>query len=88
MSASVDELRMGRNFVRVGDTVRVLPSRPGKRDGFLATLRAIVTDDAGAVRHLEVYGAPTGRPVAFHALRLERVRRVSQTRHPARGDAR
>lgn len=72
---------MGRNFVRVGDVVRVLPSKPGKRDGFLATVREIACDEAGEVRHVEVYGAPTGRPVAFHALRLDRIARVAQSRH-------
>lgn len=74
------EIRLGRNFIRPGDTVRVLPSRPGRRDGFLATVREIVVDDSGSVKHVEVMGGPNGRPRAFHALRLERIARVAQTK--------
>lgn len=37
----ITEYRVGRNFIRLGDTVRVLPSKPGRRDGFRATITRI-----------------------------------------------
>lgn len=44
----ITEYRVGRNFIRLGDTVRVLPSKPGRRDGFRATVTRIEALDDGS----------------------------------------
>lgn len=74
----VDEVRHGgRNFIRVGDTVKV-SGDPGKR-GFEATVRKIVVDDQGAVRWFEVYGGSGGR-ASMRVLRPERIKRMAQSK--------
>ena len=74
------EIRQGRNFIRVGDIVKVAPSAPKKRDGFEARVSAIVLDDeTGEVRWFEVRGGSRGR-YQFHAIRPDRISRVAQTR--------
>lgn len=84
---TTSEIRMGRNFVRVGDIVKVA-ARPGKRDGFEAKVEAIVLDDeTGAVRWLEVRGGRAGR-YQFHAVRPERISRVAQTKGGERRERR
>jgi hypothetical protein len=76
----VEEIRLGRNFVRAGDVVRVTASREGKRDGFRAIFRHAVLDDDGQVKHVEVYGAPGQRAKAFRTFTLDRIQRVAQSR--------
>ena len=63
------EYRTGRNFIRIGDIVRVRP-RPGRRDGFEAKVRAILADERGEVTEIEVFGGPAGR----HAIRSTNTR--------------
>lgn len=77
------EVRVGRNFIRAGDTVRVRPSAPGRRDGYLARFQHAELDDAGNVRWVEVVGGPRGRH-ATRSLRLDRIERVAQTKHGER----
>jgi hypothetical protein len=77
------EYRTGRNFIRIGDIVRVRP-RPGRRDGFEAKVRAILADERGEVTEIEVFGGPAGRH-AIRTLRPERIERLAQTCH---GEAR
>lgn len=84
---TVTEVRAGRNFIRVGDLIKVLP-RPGRRDGFEARVSAIVTDDeSGAVRWFEVHGGRKGQ-YQFHAVRPDRVTRLAQTRQGERRERR
>lgn len=68
----------GRNHVRSGDQVRVLPSKPGRHDGFVADVRRIVATPSGLVE-VEVLGAPVGRPRAFRTFTPDRLRRVRRT---------
>ncbi len=76
----VDRYRVGRNFIRVGDVVRV-KAAPGKRNGFKATVRAIKVDErTGHVGEVEVFGGPAGR-AAFRSFRRERIERVAQSRN-------
>jgi hypothetical protein len=73
------EFRLGRNFVRVGDYVRVRPS-PGRRNGFEALVRAIrIDEDTGTVMEVEVFGGTRGR-VMVRTFRPERIERLAQTR--------
>ena len=74
------EIRLGRNFIREGDTVKVLPSRPGKRDGFVAKFLYATVNEDGSINYVEVLGAPTGRCPAWRSLPVERIGRVSQTK--------
>ena len=50
----VDEFHLGRNLVRIGDRVRVLPSRPGKHDGFEAVVRRAWVLPDGELKEVEV----------------------------------
>lgn len=77
----VDEVRVGRNFIRVGDTVKVLPTKKGKRDGFIGTVTGIFTDDDGTVKYVEVNGDPRG--FRNRALHLDRIERRQQKRSAA-----
>jgi hypothetical protein len=76
----VDEVRHGRNFIRKGDTVKVRPSREGRKDGFTAVFRGAKLDDDGNVRWVDVIGGPRGRVQHLRSFPLDRIRRLAQTR--------
>ena len=81
---NVTEYRMGRNYVRVGDIVKVKPSAPKKRDGFEARVRAITVkqDPAkpfGIQVVFEVVGGARGRCM-IRNVRPDRIQRVAQVR--------
>ncbi len=71
----------GSNYIRVGDIVKVKPSRPKKRDGFEGRVREIRTDDEGTVTELVIVGGPVGRATATRFMRPDRIKRVAQTRN-------
>jgi len=77
----VYEIRVGRNFIRKGDTVKVkaVPGRPGQaaQSGFLAKFLYAVVNDDDSIRYVEVVG---GRNGANRSLKLDRIKRVAQTR--------
>jgi len=77
---AVTELRVGRNFVRVGDVVKVTPSKPRKHDGFLTTLRSFEVNGDGEIIGFNC----TGRDGASRSLTLDRLQRVQQTKAKAR----
>ncbi len=82
---NVEKYRVGRNFIRVGDVVRV-KAAPGKRNGFTATVRAIKIDErTGQVGEVEVFGGPVGRAM-IRTFRRERIERVAQSRNGQRRD--
>lgn len=69
----IEEIRVGRNFIRKGDVVRVTPSSPGKRDGGLATLQKITEHpEAG----LEFHVVLKAKQRVFRANRIKRVAQV------------
>ncbi|MGH9166058.1 MAG: hypothetical protein ACRDZW_11195 [Acidimicrobiales bacterium] len=71
--------RRGRNFINIGDVVRVR-SLDRKRNGFQARVRGIRVDRlTGEVAEIEVFGGPPGREMV-RTLRPERIERVAQTR--------
>ncbi len=75
----VSEFRRGRNFIRVGDVVRV-KALPGKRNGFEAKVRGIAVDgQTGEPVEVEVFGGARGRGM-IRTLRADRIERVAQTR--------
>lgn len=78
-AGEIQEVRVGRNFIRVGDIVRVTPSSPGRRDGFLAKVTGMRRTADGL--EFNLFGAPKGRPVAARTMRAGRIQRVAQTRH-------
>lgn len=73
---TVTEYRDGRNFVRVGDLVKVAPSRPGRRNGFVSRVRRIHFDEATL--------QPTGVDVVdgTGAIRTVRPERITRKRQP------
>lgn len=71
--------RRGRNFINVGDVVRVR-SLHGRRNGFQARVRGIKVDRlSGEVAEIEVFGGPAGKEMV-RTFRPERIERVAQTR--------
>jgi hypothetical protein len=74
----VDRYRNGRRFITIGDVVRVLAT-PGRRNGFLARVRAIKVDAATQeVVEVEVYGGPAGHEMV-RTFRPERIGRARST---------
>jgi hypothetical protein len=72
-----------RNYIRVGDVVKVAPSAPKKRDGFEARVMAIFDRDGDVT--FQLLGGPHGR-LMTRFIRAERVTRVAMTRtHPETG---
>ena len=74
----------GRNKIRTGDPVKVSPSQPGKRDGFVGTFRHAILDTTGTVAAVEVFGGPAKRCPAYRTFvptRITRVRRSATTSH-------
>lgn len=79
----VSEYRRGRNFIRVGDVVRV-KALPGRRNGFEAKVRAITVDERnGEPVEVEVFGGARGHAMV-RTFRAERIERVAQTRRGER----
>lgn len=60
MKAALEEVTIAGRPAAVGAPVRVLPSRPGKRDGFETTIRSITVTTAGVVE-VAVFGGRDGR---------------------------
>lgn len=77
------EVRLGRNFIRKGDVVRLAPSKPGKRDGGEATVEKIMETTEGYEFHTILTG---GR--GFKVVRQDRIHRVQQVRGGERRKAR
>ena len=81
----VQQYRAGRNFIRVGDAVKV-KATPGRRNGFKAVVRAIRVDEGTQeVAEVEVYGGPPGHAMA-RTFRRDRIERVAQSRNGNRKD--
>jgi hypothetical protein len=74
---TISEYRVGRNFIRVGDAVKITPSAPRKRDGFVAEVKEIEIDEQGNPKAIHVIGGKNG---AFRAIRPERIKRVAQSK--------
>lgn len=73
----VTTIRLGRRDVHAGDRVRVRPSKPRKRDGFVARfVGAEVVDDG--LKWIQVFGAPPRRPPCMRHLPPERVSGMRQ----------
>lgn len=66
-----------RNFIRVGDVVKVAPSAPRKRDGFEGRVMAI--HDEGWQVVFQLLGGPHGR-LHTRFIRSERISRVAMVR--------
>lgn len=75
------ELRMGRNFIRPGDTIKVKPSQPGRRDGFEAKVKRIARNKNDEIE-IDVIG--DGR---WRTVRPERVQRMSQSKQRRKDEA-
>lgn len=74
-ASRIHEVRHGRNFIRCGDFVRVLPSESGRRDGFRARFLYADSDKGGLYYALQELATMKGKPehVAFRFMRPERV---------------
>lgn len=76
---TINEYRTGRNYIRVGDIVKVAPSAPKKRDGFEARVIGIEADEDGNPVVLQLVGGCRGR-VQTRFIRPDRIARVAQVR--------
>jgi hypothetical protein len=79
-AVDVDRVRLGRNWLRVGNRVHVTPRRPRGRDGFDAPVTRLLRYPDDRVE-VEVHGSPNGRAPALRTFRLDRTRRRAQTRN-------
>lgn len=72
-----------RNYIRVGDPVKVKPSQPGKQDGYIGIIKRISRPDIpdGKVE-IDVIGGPANKPVFQRAFLRERLERVVRTTTP------
>lgn len=82
---TVNEIRVGRNFIRVGDVVKVLPPPDRKGTSFEAIVREIAVE-GGEVKHVEVLGGKKGR-LATRFVTIDRIKRVAQVRTNSDGVA-
>lgn len=73
---TTDKFKLGRNYVRLGDHVKVKPSRPGKHDGFKGRVCLIRTDAAGGVTSLDIPDQRGG----MRTIPIDRIQRVAQSR--------
>lgn len=73
----VQAFRIGRHKVEAGHLLRVLPSRPGKRDGFVGKVRSARVE-GDVVVEVTVVGAPAGRPAAHRTFTPARLAWVRQ----------
>jgi hypothetical protein len=76
----ISEVRVGRNWLRIGDRVRVRPRRAHGRDGFDGRVTRLLRYPDGHVE-VEVRGTRNGRAVTGRTVVLDRVRRRAQTRN-------
>jgi len=85
--ALVQRYRHGRNYINLGDLVRVRAA-PGRRNGFPARVRSIKVDvRTGEVVEVEVFGGPNGRAMVRTFL-PERIERLAQTKAGAQRERR
>lgn len=75
----VQTIRIGRHTVTAGDRLRVAPSSPRRRDGFVGTFRSARVEGDTLIE-ITVAGAPTGRPRALRTFRPERISWMRQER--------
>lgn len=80
-TGSLDEYRVGRNFIRVGDVVHVKPSRPGKRDGFDSRVLRIRGNQSAGVVGVDVTDPRNG---GTRTITPDRIERRTQTKAAAR----
>lgn len=69
-----------RTSVSVGDHVAVLPSAPGRRDGFAARLTRLRVGDDGALVEFEVFGAQGSKAPATRTYVAARLGALSPSR--------
>jgi hypothetical protein len=75
----LDEVRMGRNWLRSGDPCRVSPSRPNKRDGGVGKFLSVDVNEDGEPEVFNVF-----LKGQFRSLRPGRVSRVVSTKEVSR----
>lgn len=81
MTEQTNEWRVGRNFIRPGDVVKVLPSRPKKKDGGPARCLKLFLDEAGEKVATVLVRDKDGKERFYRA---DRIARVAQTRNGER----
>lgn len=69
------ELRVGaRGAIRPGATVKVSPTKKGRHNGFIGTVRRIVQTSLGV--EVEVFGGPAMRVPSFRTFSPDRLKRT------------
>ena len=74
---SLPEYRVGRNYIRIGDTVHVKPSRPGRHDGFDSKVLRIRGNAVVGAVSVDVTDPHNGN---VRTLPTERIERKAQTK--------
>lgn len=79
----VDEYRPSRNFIRVGDRVKV---KPPIGSSYTGKVTAIWADDAGQVHQMDVFGGKKNRE-STRTVYVTQVTRLAQTKGGSTTDA-
>lgn len=77
---TIDSYRVGRNWIRVGDRVRIAPLVKGKHGGFDSVIHRIHADEDGLPTGVDVTDPHTG---AVRTIRPDRITRKRQPKATA-----
>lgn len=67
------KVALGRFILAIGDQVRVLPSSPRRRDGFVGRVMRWHRNESGDPTHADVWGGPARRAPLYRTLPIERI---------------
>lgn len=62
----------GETFSR-GEQIKVLPSAPRHRDGFVGKVLCATVDESGVILYVDVFGAPGSKAPSTRSLPVERL---------------
>lgn len=72
-----DIIEIGGQAIAVDDFVKVKPSAPGKKDGFIGVFRGVWMDEDGTVTAIDVWGDKRKQRERMRSFRPERIEILS-----------
>lgn len=79
---------LGEKALAADDFVKVKPSAPGKKDGFIGVFRGIWIDDDGQVKGVDVWGDKRAARQRMRTFRPDRIEVLSPREQKRRRKAR
>lgn len=77
MSDSEDRIQLGGKYVGYSDYIKVLPSAPKKRDGFVGKVRGWWITDEGEITAIDIWGGHRSDRERMRSVRPNRVKVLS-----------